>query len=529
MKSLAVFSMMALVVATGCGTSSNAAQDKSGAKSLGEALTTGVMFDHGVVKSGAIPKADPAAQKVHLLAEAAAFAFAPGQSSLMPLDVDNPDQDKNAVMSTLMQFDGSSSHVEVPAKASQTDAGVDQQGVLHLELGFTVSSDICKDLCNRRLASRLLFAVALGDGAVSEHVNRDVELDCTMDGDPKKCSPTGAVKGAGATRDAATSADAGADGGALASTDAGPLRDAATTDGAVDGSSSARSDGGSGVAPPQLAALNPASATAGTALTLSITGTGFAKGAVAYLDEQALSTQVSNDGTLSADVPASATQSSGNLAVYVENVSGDAGTQSNVLYLQVDPEAGAPVVYDYSPDNGVGGDKILIIASNLAGQTLTIKDARGTTLTPGALSTLSWPTVGTADTVEIALPSNIANGPITVSNPMGSFKGKIFSVGTNLTRAAGTTLDSSTQFNDTNWARASGADNSLATSFFTANGDCASMTSCTTKPWYKVTFAADQTVARIAIRGNREYASGYDFLSGEFQVLDASDAVLWEG
>ncbi|MFI5307700.1 MAG: hypothetical protein ACHQ53_10130, partial [Polyangiales bacterium] len=46
---------------------------------------------------------------------------------------------------------------------------------------------------------------------------------------------------------------------------------------------------------------------------------------------------------------------------------------------------------------------------------------------------------------------------------------------------------------------------------------------------YKVTFAADQTVARIAIRGNREYASGYDFLSGEFQVLDASDAVLWEG
>ena len=61
------------------------------------------------------------------------------------------------------------------------------------------------------------------------------------------------------------------------------------------------------------------------------------------------------------------------------------------------------------------------------------------------------------------------------------------------------------------------------------HGDCASMTTCTVKPWFQVTFASDQTVARIAMRGNREYASGYDFLRGTFQVLDASDKVLWKG
>jgi len=215
--------------------------------------------------------------------------------------------------------------------------------------------------------------------------------------------------------------------------------------------------------------------------------------------------------------------------VYVQNVGNDPSTRSNVLYLQVAPVAGAPQVYDYSPDNGVGGDTIQIIASNLAGQTLTIEDANGTALTPGALGTISWPTVGTADTLDIVLPKNIATGPITVTNALGSYRGKIFSVGLNLTRATGTVPTSSTEYNPSNWSKVSGADNLLSTSFFTAAGDCASQTACTSKPWYQVTFASAQTVARIAMRGNREYASGYDFIRGKFEVLDANDAVLWQG
>jgi hypothetical protein len=187
------------------------------------------------------------------------------------------------------------------------------------------------------------------------------------------------------------------------------------------------------------------------------------------------------------------------------------------------------VIYDYSPDNGVAGDTILIIASNLSSGTLEISDSNGTKLTPGALSTISWPNAGSAETVEVVLPKGIETGPITVANDLGSFQGKIFTVGQNLTRQSGTTLDSSTEYNTGNWSRASGGDNQLSTSFFTAHGDCATQTSCTTKPWFQITFASDQTVARIAMRGNREYASGYDFLSGKFEVLDDSDGVLWHG
>lgn len=42
-------------------------------------------------------------------------------------------------------------------------------------------------------------------------------------------------------------------------------------------------------------------------------------------------------------------------------------------------------------------------------------------------------------------------------------------------------------------------------------------------------FAGGQKVGRIAMRGNREYASGYDFIRGKFEVLDGNDAVLWKG
>jgi hypothetical protein len=197
--------------------------------------------------------------------------------------------------------------------------------------------------------------------------------------------------------------------------------------------------------------------------------------------------------------------------------------------VQVLAPPGAPVVHDYSPDNGVAGDTILIIASNLAGQTLMIEDADGNELQPGTIGTISWPTVGTVDTVEVELPDDMVTGPITVSNPMGSYRGKIFSVGMNLTRATGTVIDSSTEYNTSNWSRASGADNELRTSFFTAIGDCATLTSCTMVPYYSITLASAQLIERIAMRGNREYASGYDFIRGRFSLLDANGDVVWEG
>ena len=205
-----------------------------------------------------------------------------------------------------------------------------------------------------------------------------------------------------------------------------------------------------------------------------------------YVDGEAVPTTFVSDVELQATVAADATGEAGSLVIYVENVKGDERTRSNTLYLRVDPAAGAPLVYDYSPDNGVAGDTILIIASNLAGQTLEITDVNGKALKPGTLGTISWPTAGSVDTVEVVLPDGIETGPITVSNGLGSFKGKIFNVGDNLTRIDGTDARSSTQYNTSIWSTASGGDNLLATSFFTANGDCATDDVCTTKPWFSI-------------------------------------------
>jgi hypothetical protein len=130
------------------------------------------------------------------------------------------------------------------------------------------------------------------------------------------------------------------------------------------------------------------------------------------------------------------------------------------------------------------------------------------------------------DTVEFTVPAGWQTGPITVANPKGTYRGKIFNVGRDLANVAGTVASASTEYGGT-WTIARGADNLLSTSWFSAHGDCASVATCTTIPWFKLTFATPQTIGRIAMRGNREYESGYDFVRGKFEILNPAGAVLW--
>ena len=501
-------------------------------ESVLEALMRGVRFEDGVRREGDIAELDPAARTVELAPSEDVLKLGPGKASLMALEVE-ADEDAS-VAATLMQFEGAGSHTEVPVKgrAQARDGGSGSQR-LEIENPFEVADDICEFLCNRVYTAELRVAVKLKGGAVSKQAKVAVELDCREDGDEALCEGGGG--GSGSRRDAGGRdggmSSSGSDGGG-----SGPGGDASVRDaGAAVGHDGGVAAGDGAVAPsgepaPVIGPISPQSATAGSALTLAIGGSGFLDDAVAYVDGVAVPTTVLSETSVEAAVPAGRVTRAGSLAVYVENVQGDATTRSNVLYLSVAPAPGAPVIYDYSPDNGVAGDKILIIASNLATQSFTLVDANGTALEPGTLGTISWPNAGSVDTVEVTLPSDIASGPITVENALGAYRGKLFSVGYNLTRAAGTVLSSSTTYNLTGtWSTAEGGDNMLATSFFTAHGDCATLTTCTTKPWYQIAFAEAQTVGRIAMRGNREYASGYDFIRGKFEVLDGAGGVLWEG
>ena len=520
MQRLGPFGIVVVALAVfGAACSDSGRTDNVEQTSLADALTNGVKFENGVFRRGDIGDPGSEADSVKVASTLKAMSMKPGGAALMSFGVENPDEDSNGAVATLMQFEGSAGHIEVPIddNAREADGGASGTSSLQVENPWTCEKKICEHLCNRRLFSRLTFAVTLEDGSISEHHVRDVVLDCTKDGDPKACK-----SGDG---------EAGEQGGAGSAADAGAL-DAANAGGDAsaggDAGGAASGDAGSGSAP-QIGLVAPANAVAGMAVMLSISGTGFADGAVVVADGQPLTTTFVSDGALTATVPSARTMDPGSLAIFVENVPGDERTRSNTLYLQVDPVEGAPLIYDYSPDNGVVGDKILIIAKNLAGETPQIYDSQGTKLSAGTLSTISWPNAGTVDTIEVELPKGIATGPLVVSNSLGSFKGKIFSVGRNLTRIDGTELSSSTDYNTSNWSHLSGGDNKLETSFFTKGFDCATDPSCTSKPWFLITFPSAQTVARIAFRGNREYASGYDFLSAKFEVLAADDEVLWEG
>ena len=96
----------------------------------------------------------------------------------------------------------------------------------------------------------------------------------------------------------------------------------------------------------------------------------------------------------------------------------------------------------------------------------------------------------------------------------------------NLTKLPGTSITASSQYNAT-WTTARGADNDLGTSWFSRAGECATAPTCTSVPWFQVTLPAPQTLAHVALRGNREYLTGYDFMRGKFEILGASGALLF--
>jgi hypothetical protein len=505
----------------------DATSDEPHRERVADALTRAVRFAGGVSHDGDLAALDPGAATVSLDPSQTVVDMSPGAASLMAFDLDNPTDD--GVAATLLQFEGAGSHTAVPVGGGDAgaDAGANAGGSLHVENPFEVADDVCEYLCNRQFTARLELAVELASGAVSAHRFVTITLDCRDDGDPDLCDGDEPLEDGGSEPDGGSSGASGGGGGG-GGAGAGSGGSGAMDAGIV-------GDGGPGVGPgqngppPQLGLLTPLTATAGDAIDLMIDGSGFADTATIFVDGAALETTVVTPSLLRAQIPASATADAGSLYVYVENVAGDDSTRSNVLYVQLAPPPGAPIIYDYSPDNGLPGDTVLIIASNLAGQTLTIEDGDGNAIEPGVLGTISWPTAGSVDTVSIVLPDDIVSGPITVGNSLGSYRGKVFSVGMNLTRASGTLVESSTEYNTTNWGRASGADNLLATSFFTANGDCATLDTCTTVPWYQISFADAQTVTRIAMRGNREYASGYDFVRGTFELFGDGDDAIWEG
>jgi hypothetical protein len=291
------------------------------------------------------------------------------------------------------------------------------------------------------------------------------------------------------------------------------------------GASGGAGGAGGAAMPPQITSVLPTVGTAGTPVTLEVHGEGITAGWTIYFDGAPVATQLGQaaDGPIAtAPVAIPTAIATGQVPVWLSM-----GTLvSNTVYFTVMPAAGSPSIVDYTPDNALPGTTISIVGSNLTVEPVTITDPLGRPIVVQTTGTTTW--LGLSrDRVDVMIPADMPTGVLTASNSKGSFRGRVFNVGQNLSRLPIASATSSTQYNTTNWSTMSGWDNNLQTSWFSANGDCASTPSCTRVPYYQIAFATPQTVARIAMRGNREYASGYDFVEGRFDILDGAGGVLW--
>jgi hypothetical protein len=93
----------------------------------------------------------------------------------------------------------------------------------------------------------------------------------------------------------------------------------------------------------------------------------------------------------------------------------------------------------------------------------------------------------------------------------------------NLTQLLGVTLNVSSSFPGFPPTRA--VDDNLNTSWFTASGNACNLGNC---PFFEIIFPQDVTVSQLQMFGNREFAAGFDFFSGIFQLFDASATVLFD-
>jgi VCBS repeat-containing protein len=175
---------------------------------------------------------------------------------------------------------------------------------------------------------------------------------------------------------------------------------------------------------------------------------------------------------------------------------------------------GAP----FNPERGVGAGAAYIIERGPGGVGL------------GTLTELNASGVVAADhfgtSVSISGDTAIVGSEGDDDNGQDSGAAYVFQRGQpgNLSLLLAPTLNVSSTFRGYPAGRA--VDGNLLTSWFTDNGDAANLGG---SPFFEVVFPRDLTVSELRMFGNREFADGYDFFAGVFQLSAADGTVLFSG
>lgn len=167
---------------------------KSGAAAAAESLTNALEFNNPGAKriEGEFPASTSGA------VDKGGADLGPGGAA--SIDLDAPDD----IAATLVWMDGSSSFWSLPV------GGADRTGST-VRNTFTVSADVCDDLCNIVHQVKCYEAAQTADGTITKANLTTVLLQCTGSGDPAQCqstSPPSTVDAGSTPSDVGSGADA---------------------------------------------------------------------------------------------------------------------------------------------------------------------------------------------------------------------------------------------------------------------------------------------------------------------------------
>lgn len=165
------------------GGSSKAAKEAAAA----EALTHALQFQNANAKriDGDLPDPSPGAPELVPDDDGGASTFNPGAAGAVTLKVSNARAD-DPVVSTLIQFAGAKQFISLPV-----DAGASGDTVTN---AFTISKDVCADLCNIIHQVKCYESAMTKSGLVTKANLRTVALQCEEMGSATKCASSGTVQ-----------------------------------------------------------------------------------------------------------------------------------------------------------------------------------------------------------------------------------------------------------------------------------------------------------------------------------------------
>ncbi len=158
---------------------------------------------------------------------------------------------------------------------------------------------------------------------------------------------------------------------------------------------------------PTIASISPTTGPSGTAVTVTVTGTGFTASSVAQLNGTAYPTTFGSATSVSFVVPASL--AAGTYALTVFNAPPAGGTSNSVNFVLTAPVL-TPTIASFTPATGPVGTVVTVTGTNLTGATAAT--VNGTPATGVSASS--------ATSLTLTVPAGATSGVITVTTPAGT-------------------------------------------------------------------------------------------------------------